>query len=76
LGLALGSDSLQIMQLELPLNKCRDATPKEVEEWREKDFFLKGDFDVMKLFVLYPSLIQIFMLGLMLGIFYINDKTF
>jgi hypothetical protein len=64
------------MQLPLPLNKCRDATPKEVEEWREKDFFSKGDFDVMKVFVLFPSLIQLFMLGLMLVIFFINGKTF
>lgn len=64
------------MQLELHLNKCRDATPEEVKEWREKDFFSKGDFDVMKVFVLFPSLIQLFMLGLMLVIFFINGKTF
>jgi hypothetical protein len=76
LGLTLGSDSLQIMQLELHLNKCRDATPEEVREWREKDYFSKGDFDVMKLFVLVPSLIQVFMIGLMLGIFLLNDNLF
>jgi len=60
-------------QLELPLNKPKDATPEEVAEWRGTDFFSKGDFDVMKLFVVIPAVIQVVMFGFMLGVFYINN---
>ena len=63
-------------QLELPLNKTRDATPQEVQEWREEDFFSKGDFDPLLLFVVIPSVIQLVMVGLMLGIFVLNDNLF
>jgi len=63
-------------QLELPLNKTRDATPQEVQEWREEDFFSKGDFDPLLLFVVIPSIIQLVMVGLMLGIFVLNDNLF
>lgn len=63
-------------QLELPLNKTRDATPQEVQEWREEDFFSKGDFDPLLLFVVIPSVIQLVMVGLMLGIFVLNYYLF
>ena len=63
-------------QLELPLNKTRDATPQEVQEWREDDYFSKGDFDPLLLFVVIPSVIQLVMVGLMLGIFVLNDNLF
>lgn len=61
------------MQLELPLNKPRDATPEEVKEWEQTDFFRKGEFDVLKLFVVIPTVIQVVMFGFMLGVFYINN---
>ena len=61
------------MQLELPLNKPRDATPEEVEEWEQTDFFRQGEFDVLKLFVVIPTVIQVVMFGFMLGVFYINN---
>jgi hypothetical protein len=63
-------------QLELPLNKTRDATPQEVQEWREDDFFSKGDFDPLLLFVVIPTVIQLVMVGLMLGIFVLNEHVF
>ena len=35
-----------------------EATPEQQQEWFEQDFFMKGDFDVMKLFSkLYPIII-------------------
>ena len=61
------------MQLELLLNKPRDATPEEVKEWEQTDFFRKGDFDAMKLFVVIPTIIQVVVFGFMLGVFYINN---
>ena len=63
-------------QLELPLNKTRDATPQEVQEWREEDFFSKGDFDPLLLFVVIPSVIQLVMIGFMLGMFVFNYYLF
>ena len=63
-------------QLELLLNKPRDATPEECVEWEKTDYFRSGNFDAMKLFVVVPTLIQITMFVLMLGIFAINEKLF
>lgn len=63
-------------QNELPLNRVADATPQQVKEWEETDYFRKGDFDVMQLFVVVPALIQIGMFGLMLGIFWLNSILF
>ena len=61
-------------QLELLLNKYRDATPEEVHEWQNGgDFFMTGDFDVMKLFVVVPALIQITVFGMMLAVFKLNE---
>ena len=37
----MGTNTLQV----------REATPDEQAEWFETDYFMKGDFDVMKLFV-------------------------
>lgn len=64
------------IQKELLLNKPSDATPQDVTEWEQTDYFRKGDFDPIKLFVIIPSLVQIFAVGFMLLIFYINSLIF
>ena len=51
----------------------RNATPEEQQEWFEEDFFMKGDFDVMKLFVVVPAVIQIMCLGMMGIVMYLNS---
>lgn len=61
-------------QLELQLNKVPDATPEQVKQWEQDDYFRRGDFDVMKLFVVIPTIIQLGAFGFMLLIFYINDQ--
>ena len=64
-------------QNELQLNKTADATPEEVHAWQNGgDFFMTGKFDVMKLFVVIPALIQVGVFGLMLGIFWLNSILF
>ena len=64
-------------QLELQLNKTRDATPEEVREWQNGgDFFMTGNFDVMKLFVAVPTIVQLVMIGLMFSVFLLNDTLF
>ena len=35
----------------------RDATPEEQAEWFETDYFMKGDFSAMQLFVVIPAVI-------------------
>lgn len=54
-----------------------EATPEEVHAWQNGgDFFMTGKFDVMKLFVVVPALIQIGVFGLMLAVFAFNDMLF
>lgn len=63
-------------QLELLLNKPADATPQEYLEWRENDYFSKGDFDPLIAFVVIPTIIQLLALGFMLAVFAFNDSLF
>ena len=54
----------------------RDATPEEQAEWFKTDFFMKGDFDVMKLFVVVPAIIQVMCLGMMGAVMLFNSYIF
>jgi|TARA_B100001094_G_C17680579_1_gene553176 hypothetical protein len=62
----MGTNTLQV----------REATPNEQAEWFETDFFMKGDFDVMKMFVVIPAIIQIVVFGMMLAVMYLNTFLF
>lgn len=54
-----------------------EATPQEVYEWQNGgDFFMTGKFDVMKLFVVVPAVIQVVVFGMMLAVFYLNSLIF
>ena len=57
-------------------SKVREATPEEQAEWFEKDFFMKGDFDVLQMFVVIPAVIQVVVFGLMLAVMYLNTFFF
>lgn len=64
-------------QNELLLNKTADATPQEVHDWQNGgDFFMTGDFDVMKMFVVIPAIVQICAFGMMLAVFKLNTYLF
>lgn len=63
-------------QLELTLNTTREATEEELIEWEKTDYFRKGEFSAMQLFVVVPAVIQIVVFFMMLGVFYINEKLF
>ena len=54
----------------------RDATPEEQAEWFETDYFMKGDFDVMKMFVVVPAVIQVVVFGMMLAVMLFNSYLF
>jgi len=54
-----------------------EATPQEVQEWQNGgDFFMTGDFDVMKMFVVIPAVIQVVVFGMMLAVFWFNSIIF
>lgn len=53
-----------------------EATPQQVAEWEQTDFFRKGDFDVMQLFVVIPALVQFLTVLMMFGVFWLNSKLF
>ena len=53
-----------------------EATPEEQAEWFETDFFMKGDFDVMKMFVVVPAVIQVVVFGMMLAVMLFNQYLF
>lgn len=63
-------------QLELELNKPREATPEEIEAWRQEDYWNRGEWNPMRMFVVYPTLIQIGMMGLMASIMLLNEYFF
>ena len=63
-----------MQQLELPLNAVSNATPEEVRQWEQDDFFRAGKFNVMKLFVVYPATVQLLTIVMMFTIFWVNSK--
>ena len=64
-------------QLELELNRTTEATPEEVKEWQNGgDYFMTGKFDAMKLFVVVPTIIQLFALAFMFSVMLFNDQVF
>jgi hypothetical protein len=64
-------------QLELQLNKTVDATPEDVRKWQNGgDFFMTGDFDAMKFFVVIPAVIQIVVFFMMLAVMALNEIMF
>lgn len=63
-------------ELSLLNNTVKEATNEELETWYEEDFFMKGDFSAMQLFVVVPAVIQVTVFFMMLGMFFINEKLF
>ena len=53
-----------------------EATPEQVAEWEQTDFFRSGNFDVMQLLVVIPAIIQISTVGMMFAVFWLNSKLF
>lgn len=47
------------------MKKQKEATPEEIKEWMENDYFMAMKFDPMQLFVVIPTLIQFTVLGSM-----------
>jgi len=63
-------------QLEIPFQKTKDATPKEVDEWMNTDFFMEGKFSAMQMFVVIPAIVQFVVFSTMLVSFTIINVLF
>tara|TARA_Y100001937_G_scaffold8111_1_gene10170 strand:+ start:3628 stop:3876 length:249 start_codon:yes stop_codon:yes gene_type:complete len=63
-------------QLSLHLHTTRDATPEEFEQWRKDDYWNRGEYDPLLMFVVIPTIVQISMLFLMFTVILLNDYLF
>jgi len=53
-----------------------EATPEEVEAWRQDDYWNRGDYDPMVMFVVIPAIIQMMALGMMGAVMFLNSLMF
>jgi|TARA_R110001592_G_scaffold138966_3_gene358600 hypothetical protein len=54
-----------------------EATPEEVDQWQNGgDYFMTGNFDPMKMFVVVPAVIQIVVFFMMLAVMGLNELMF
>ena len=54
-----------------------EATPEEVKAWQNGgDYFMTGQFDPMKLFVVVPAVIQVVVFFMMLAVMALNELMF
>lgn len=49
--------------------KHKQATSQQIKEWHESDFLMRGKFDVLAMFVVVPTIIQIVVFFTMLAAF-------
>jgi hypothetical protein len=63
-------------QLEIPFQKTKDATPKEVDEWMNTDFFMEGKFSAIQMFVVIPAIVQFVVFSTMLVSFTVINVLF
>ena len=57
-------------------NNYIEATPEEVEAWRQEDYWNRGDYDPMVMFVVIPAIIQIMAMAMMGAVMFINSIAF
>jgi|TARA_R100000084_G_C4499038_1_gene77390 hypothetical protein len=56
--------------------EVRDATPEEVEAWRQEDYWNRGDYDPMVMFVVIPAIIQLLAMAGMAAVMFLNSIVF
>ncbi len=58
------------------VNNYVEATPEEVAAWRQEDYWNRGDYDPMKMFVVIPAIIQMCCLAMMGGVMLLASYVF
>ena len=61
-------------QLELQLNKTREATPQEFDEWQEKELNWWAERQFKNIII--ATIVQISALGFMAAVMLFNQNTF
>ena len=56
--------------------KIKPATPEQIKEWHETDYWMKMDFNPLVMFVVIPTIIQLMAMGLMFGVMAVNNGIF
>jgi hypothetical protein len=69
-------NSYPMIENRLNTRATQDATPEEFKQWQETDYFVKGEFSAMQMFVVIPAVVQIIVFGTMLGAFAIISVLF
>ena len=58
------------------VNNYVEATPEEVKAWRKDDYWNRGDYDPMVMFVVIPAIIQLMAIGMMFAVMFLNSLAF
>ena len=58
------------------VNNYVEATPEEVKAWRKDDYWNRGDYDPMVMFVVIPAIIQLMAMGMMFAVMFFNSLAF
>ena len=58
------------------INNYVEATPEEVEAWRQEDYWNSGDYDPMVMFVVIPAVIQLRAMAMMGAVMLMNSLFF
>ena len=53
-----------------------EATPEELKEWRETDYWNRMDFDPLVMFVVIPTIIQLTCIAMMGAVMLLNSYLF
>jgi len=54
----------------------REATPEEMAAWRQEDYWNRGDYDPLVMFVVIPTIVQVMCMGMMFAVMYLNSIIF
>ena len=58
------------------IERYSNATPEQVKEWHEEDYWMKMDFNPLVMAVVIPTIIQVSAMALMFGVMYMNTFFF
>lgn len=58
------------------IKDIREATPEEAKAWHNEDYWMKMDFNPLVMFVVIPAIIQLFAVGFMFSVMYMNSFFF
>jgi hypothetical protein len=58
------------------VNNYTECTPEEMAAWRQEDYWNRGDYDPLVMFVVIPTIVQVMCMGMMFTVMYINSIIF